>query len=391
MNAKERVLKTINHEEPDRVPTFEISIDNLTIYNHFGLKYGYQGSGALLKALYYLLLGNKKLLTKLATKLSKVVDTVKPGLDLYKKIGIDLSCIWLGYLPIFFQKEGIIDDTGRILHFKKNPSDNMDVLYYIGGSFKSFEDYEAFPPLDPDSSIRKEFFDVAKEMERQSNGEIYIMPAIFGLMESTWQAFGMENFSRLLTHPKQIKKVFDDRGKFGVEMVKRIIDWGETGPVLIGDDYGYKNGLLMSPRNYQKYVLPWIKRICNTAHKGGLKVVLHSCGDIYKLFENIIECGVDAIHPLEPTTANPEYDIFKLNRKYGDKITFVGNVSPQDLADKEPEYISNHVKKLIKEIAPGGGFILSSGHSINPAVKLKNFLAMQEMVKKYGEYPININ
>lgn len=72
MNAKERVLKAINHEEPDRVPTFEISIDNLTIYDHFGLKYDYQGSGALLKGLYYLLLGNKKLLTKLANKLSKV-------------------------------------------------------------------------------------------------------------------------------------------------------------------------------------------------------------------------------------------------------------------------------------------------------------------------------
>ncbi|MCK4238830.1 MAG: hypothetical protein KAX33_06895, partial [Candidatus Lokiarchaeota archaeon] len=133
---------------------------------------------------------------------------------------------------------------------------------------------------------------------------------------------------------------------------------------------------------------PWLEQICKTAHKGGLKLILHSCGDVYQIFEDIIKCGVDAIHPLEPTTANPEYDIFKLNKKYGDKISFIGNVSPMDLANKDSEYIRNYVRKLVDEIAPGGGFILSSGHSINPAIKLENFLAMQETVRKYGKYPI---
>ena len=66
-------------------------------------------------------------------------------------------------------------------------------------------------------------------------------------------------------------------------------------------------------------------------------------------------------------------------------------MSPQDLAEKTPEFIKNYTKKLINEIAPGGGFILSSGHSINPAVKLENFLAMHETLKKYGTYPIKIS
>jgi len=130
--------------------------------------------------------------------------------------------------------------------------------------------------------------------------------------------------------------------------------------------------------------------MCDTAHKGGLKFFLHSCGDIFNIFEDIINCGVDAIHPIEPTTANPEFNIFKLHEKYGDQITFVGNVSPQDLADKDPKFIKEYVLKLIKELAPGGGFILSSGHSINPAIKLENFLMMHKTLKKYGIYPISI-
>jgi uroporphyrinogen decarboxylase len=144
----------------------------------------------------------------------------------------------------------------------------------------------------------------------------------------------------------------------------------------------------MSPQNYRDYVIPWLRRICNVAHKGGLKVILHSCGDGYKILDDLINAGVDAMHPIEPTTANPEYDIFKLKEKYSDKLCFIGNVSPQDLSDKDPMLIRSYTKKLIKKIAPGGGFILSSGHSINPAVKLENFLAMREILEKYGGYPI---
>ncbi len=388
MNAQERMLTAINHEEPDRVPTFEISIDNLEICSHFNVKYGFQGTGKLLKRMYYLLLGNKNLLTKISNKFSKPGLAVKPAMELYKKIGLDLGSVWLGYYPLYYDKNGFIDETGRLLHIKKNPSDNMDILYYIGGTLKDFEDYESFPPLDPDNPVRENVYKMSKEMEKKYDKKVYFIPGIFGMMEPTWQGFGLENFSRLLARQKQMKKIFDDRGKFAVEMVKRIIDWGETGSILVGDDYGYKAGLLMSPRNYRKYVLPWLEQICKTAHKGGLKLILHSCGDVYQIFEDIIKCGVDAIHPLEPTTANPEYNIFKLNQKYGDKISFIGNVSPMDLANKDPEYIRNYVRKLIEEIAPGGGFILSSGHSINPAIKLENFLAMQETVQKCGKYPI---
>ena len=169
-----------------------------------------------------------------------------------------------------------------------------------------------------------------------------------------------------------------------------FIDWGETEAILIMDDYGYKSGLLMSPKNYRTYVMPWLKESCKIAHKGGLKVILHSCGDISELLDDIVKVGVDAIHPIEPTTANPKYNIFELYEKFSNKITFIGNVSPQDLADKEPEFIEDYTKNLLKKLAPGGGFILSSGHSINPSVKLENYLAMHNTLKKYGTYPIKL-
>lgn len=390
MNSKERVLKAVNHEEPDIVPSFEVSIDNLRVYNHYGLKYGYQGSGDLLKKTYDLLKGDTKILKKFVEKSSKVSDTLTPAIDLYRNAGIDLCPIYVTNLPVHYERDGIIDDYGRRMHFKKNPSDGMDLLYYMGGTFNSIEDFEEFPPMDPDDPKRETIFRNAKKIEEKHKGKIYTIPSLGGIMEGAWQCFGLDKFSKFLTHPKILKEIFDDRGNFAVEIVKRMIEWGEDGMIFMGDDFGFKNGLLMSPKYYQKYHFPWLKRICETAHKAGLKVFLHSCGDILEVFENILACGVDLIHPIEPTTANSDYDIFKLHQKYGDQITFVGNVSPQDLADKPTEAIEDYVKKLIKTLAPGGGFILSSGHSINPAVKLENFLTMLETLKKYGKYPIQI-
>ena len=113
-------------------------------------------------------------------------------------------------------------------------------------------------------------------------------------------------------------------------------------------------------------------------------------GDLTEIFDDIINCGVDAINPIEPTTANPDYDIFKLNEKYGDKITFAGNLSPTMLATGEISEIEEYAKKLIRELAPGGGYIFSSGHSINPAVTVDRFEAMHNIRKKFENYPINV-
>jgi len=397
MNAKERVLKAFNHEEADRVPFWEASIDNLKVCKHFGTKYTFQGTSSGIKLLNRLFFGNAERLTRYLKKVARKPTLIRIGLKrimkLYVKVGIDFSISPLALFPVKYDKYGWVDDYARRFDFKKIPGEKIDFSYYSGGVLKDMADYEEFyaqNPLDPDDPYRETNYRVSKEVEKKTNGKLYFMPAIIGMMEATWEGFGLPNFVRLLAKRKQIKKIFDDKGKFAVELTKRIIEWGETGAILVFDDYGYKKGLFMSPRNYREYVFPWLTRICETAHKGGLKVLLHSCGDIYQILEDIIKAGVDALHPIEPTTANPEYDIFKLKKKFGDQICLIGNVSPQDLSDKDPDYIRQYTKRLLKEVAPGGGFILSSGHSINPAVTLENYLAMIDTLKKYGKYPIQI-
>ena len=359
MKAPERILKIINHEEPDRLSAFESAFTNNTIVEHYGIDPrsagGYRGSYGF-----------------------------------FRKVGIDLVLSIASLFPRKWLKrgQGFIDEYGRHMKFEAW-KDGSQIIAYHGGHFKSFEDYESWEQPDPNYPARLQQFFEGRKVQKELNDEVFSIPATGSLMECSWEGFGLETFSRVMRKSKQAEKIFDDRGKFTLEVVK-IMAENDAKMVLLWDDYGFKNGLFMRPELYRKYIFPWIKRICEAAHKQDCKILLHSDGDLMEIFEDIIECGVDAINPVESTTANPEYDIFKLNEKYGDKITFVGNLSPIMLAIGEISEIEDYAKRLIRELAPGGGYIFGSGHSINPAVTIDRFEAMQNIRRKYGTYPISV-
>ncbi len=389
LTAPERVLKTVNHEEPDRVPAWESAFTNNTIMEHYGMKPGKGDYGiSLLKNV-----PNKNELLQKFLKQKNLLKTgYKFSYEFYRKVGLDIGVSISSLFPreILEDASGFIDEYGRIMKFEYYEKDGTTIMGYYGGHFKSFEDYESWEPLDPTWEARLNGFLAGREVQEEMNNEIFSVPSTGALMECTWEGFGLETFSRIIGRHKQAKKVFDDRGKFTLELVK-ILAENDAQMVILWDDYGFKNGLFMSPINYRKYVFPWIKQICDAAHKQDCKILLHSDGDLMEIFEDIIKSGVDVLNPIESTTANPDYDIFKLNEKYGDKITFCGNLSPIMLAIGEISEIEDYAKRLIRELAPGGGYIFSSGHSINPAVTADRFEAMQNIKRKYGVYPINLS
>ena len=388
MDAESRVLKTINHEEPDRVPAFESAFTNNTIMEHYHKGSSGGGIYSLLKLLRFI-----PFRTKLMNWGLKKKNLVKKGLiplyKFHKAVKLDIAISIVSLFPRKIIKGGFVDEYGRRMKIEKYKNDGTVILGYHGGEFKDFSDYESWEQLDPNDEIRITNFLAGKEVQEQMDNEVFSVPAVGALMECTWEGFGLENFSRLLANHKQVKKVFDDRGKFTLEMVE-ILAENEAKMVILWDDYGFKNGLFMSPLNYRKYVLPWISRICDAAHKHDCKILLHSDGDLTSIFEDIVNCGVDALNPIEPTTANPDYNIFELNKMYGDKLTFVGNISPIMLSTGEISEIKEYSKKLIRELGPNGGYIFSSGHSINPAVTLDRFQAALEIREKYGYYPLNV-
>jgi uroporphyrinogen decarboxylase len=385
LDAPTRVLKTLNHEEPDRVPAFESAFTNNTIMEHYGVTPGGISGIGILKYLPF----KDRIARWAISNQNFLANGYRNTYEFLRRVKIDIGISLVTHTQHKLIKGGIIDEFGRKMMWETYEKDGTVIIGYHGGIFKTFEDYESFERPDPQDPKRLAAYRAGKEVQEEMKNEILSVPAIGGMMEPSWEAFGLENFSRILARPKQARKVFDDHGKLAVELTKILGDEGAE-IILIWDDYGFKNGPFMSPKNFQTYVFPWLKQICDEAHKRGSKILLHSDGDLMLLIDDIVNCGVDALNPIESTTANPEYDIFKLNEKYGDRLTFVGNISPVMLATGSVEEIHEYSKRLIRELGPDGGFIFSSGHSINPAVTLDRWEAVMEIRNKYGNYPINV-
>ena len=402
--SKERILKTIEHEEPDRVPIYISSIDSEDVLKHFSRKNSTLGSvGDYLELMHYFL-GWRKIVKWLSHR--KII--IKAGLErilkIYKKLKIDLFTAPVALFITGAGKFGIklkddpsnyknyVDEYGRI--FKHIESDGLKLMYYVGGYFASDDlteamaKYEQFAEkLDPYHPVRMRTYKSALEIAKD---DIYVIPSIMGVLEPAWESFGFNTFVKLIFKEKKfMKRVFNNLGKFSVDIINDIS--AKTGCELfwMWDDQAHKTGTFLTPNQFKEFVLPELKNICEACHRNGAKIIMHTDGNIKKIMPDLINIAkIDGLNPFEPASS---IDIIEEKKNWGDKITLVGNVDPIEyLAHGSPKMVENRVKELIKYCAPGGGYILSSGHSINPSVSYENFITLINTVKKFGTYPIKL-
>ena len=126
------------------------------------------------------------------------------------------------------------------------------------------------------------------------------------------------------------------------------------------------------------FIKPRLKRLYSPVKKSRKAVFHHSCGQVQGLFPDLIEIGLDVFNPFQPDVM----DIYDVKEKFGDKLTFYGGVSVQNLLPfGSPEEIKTHVHKLNKHIGNKGGFIIAPSHDIPEDVPMENFLAFVDAVK----------
>ena len=102
--------------------------------------------------------------------------------------------------------------------------------------------------------------------------------------------------------------------------------------------------------------------------------------------QDLIDIGVDVLQPIDPTCM----DIVKVKETYGNQLCLVGNVSNELLRSGSPAEVTQRVKHLISQLAPGGGYCVGSGNSVPEWSQFENFMAMREATFRYGRYPIEL-
>lgn len=397
MDPFERVWTTLNHEEPDRVPIYEGSIEPTDLTQgkpalHFQpgvLHYSTDLMSILTKPFAK---PGLKITLKLMNHPEIIVPLIKPGLmaasKVHRKFGIDLMG-FVGGLPkitnprLFYdfqvKNKTIYTPHGDIA---TKISDNFGAVSRFG-FLRTSEDYEKYMEFDTDHPIN--YFMVQPGL-KAAKGKIAFQFAIYGaaFFETMCEMFGFTTLFKLFKKdPIFIKKVVKDLSDYAIGQVQHCSERGAR-IFYLSDDLGENRGLLINPRLYKSFYLDGIAKFCKTVHTYGGKVIMHSCGNAWELIDTLVEAGIDALHPWQP---NANMDIFEGKKRWGKRITLVGNVSIELLSQEgKQKEVVEYVKKLIQELAPGGGYILSSSHSIIPTCKWQNVIAMWWAAKKYGVY-----
>ena len=203
-----------------------------------------------------------------------------------------------------------------------------------------------------------------------------VITGVGGIFTRVWMLLGFTEFClNLNENPVFVKKMFDSIGDIQCRVLERAVKLNKIGAFWYGDDLAYTEGLMVSPDVYRKYLLPWLEKLFGIAHKAELPIIMHTDGDVRLLIDDLIKIGLNALHPIEPKAM----DINELKKRYNGRLCLFGNIDMAGcLGRGTPDEVKQHVRKRIKDLAPGGGYAVGSSNSVAYYVPVKNYRAMLE-------------
>ena len=364
MNSKERILTTINHEEPDRVPLDAWLAPGLTdnLKQLFGLTAA-DGDWALPKRLGHDLL---------KSSMAGVCDGFSSTDHEERRIGDNL-----------YQ-----DKFGIQWRLKKH--DYVSYCEFARHPLADPADYDAYRWPDPSTSEQQ----VLQECERlvARDGRDY---AIMGsipctIFECAWYLRGLENlFMDLALRRDFAEELFERAAQYALVVSRRMAEVG-VDIVWWGDDVSHELGPMMKPSDFRTLIKPRYAALVQEVHRVNkdVKTAFHSDGKIEWMLDDLADIGFDIINPLQPD-AN---DVAAVKKRYGKRFTFWGNVDTRGvMSHGTAADVVAEVKHVLRTLAPGGGHIFCSNHTIqDTAGVLDRTLAYYWAFQQFNRYPLSV-
>jgi uroporphyrinogen decarboxylase len=379
LTSRERVLRTINHQEPDRVP-FNLNL-TVDIYhrlrNHLGLAVE-------------------------AEKSMGVWTDVSPSMDLVEAMQVDFCYIGLktpSNKKITAREDGLLYDEwgiGRQKVVRQDGSFYYEMVKHplAGATLKDIEEYPWPDPVDPEriEGLRDRVLKLQKDTDKA------IMAKFSNsIWEQSWWLYGLQDwFEKLVTEPEipcaimeRVCQVAMGTMAAGLEAAGDLVDIVR----LSGEDLGTQKAPMISPRMFAKYVQPYFARLWSLAKaklrekNSPAKLALHSCGNVRPFIPTWIEMGLDILDPIQPKAQGMEPA--GLKQDFGDRLVFHGGIDIQEvLPFGSPEDVMQEVRRYMQALGPGGGYIVAPAHNVQSDVPPENLVAMRDAIGEYGYYPI---
>jgi uroporphyrinogen decarboxylase len=235
-----------------------------------------------------------------------------------------------------------------------------------------------FPdPLDP-----RFFEDIPAKIARYGD-RFRVFRIGFSLYERAWTMRGLETLMMdFYDHPDFVRRLLRRIADYNLAQVEEAMKY-EIDAVYFGDDWGSQRGLQMSPKIWRSFLYPEIERTYARVRDAGKYVMIHSCGDVDELFDDLIAAGLNCFNPFQPEVM----DVHALLDSYRGRLAFHGGLSTQrTLPYGSVDVVRDESRRLI-EHGLAGGFIFSPAHSVEGDVPIENMLAFLDVLQSQPGAP----
>lgn len=347
MTSRQRVLTAFAHEEPDRVPRW---------------------CGA-----------SPEFLAKARSQLN-----LPDSESVFVRFGDDFRRVFARYSGPEFPLSP--DATSRTIFGVERAGQGYGQPLSHPLAHAAIERIHDYPWPDPDWQDVSRIRDEALAWNRQ-----------YAILGGDWSPFwhdaidllGMETlYLKMYDEPQLVDAVLAHVVDYYAAVSQRIFDAAADALDIffIGNDFGSQNGPLLSPAQFDRFMLPHLKRLIDLGHAYRLKVQLHCCGGFEPLIPAMIAAGLDGLHAIQPCCRG--MDLAALKARYGETILFNGAIdSHHVLIAGTPESVRRRTREVLQIMAPGGGYIAGASHDyILEETPVENVVAMFDTVAEFGVY-----
>jgi len=238
----------------------------------------------------------------------------------------------------------------------------------------SLEDIKNYEWMDPD---REDFIEFVK-LEKLMPEGMQILATCGKIFTASWMLLGFNNFCLYLYENETlVKKLFEKVGSIQYRVFEKMLGFKGTGAIAAVDDIAYTEGLMISAKFLRDNLFPWYEKMGKTCRKRNIPFIYHSDGDISEIIDDLINCGFNAIHPIEPKAMK----IKNLKEKYSKKLCFLGNIEMDTLIRGTVTEVKGLVEKNLELFASDGFYGCGSSNSLTEAMPVENVMAMCQTVR----------
>ena len=373
MTSRERVECVLTHKMPDRVPV-DIGSTACGIVNEtfFKLKeyYGITSKDICFRpdesAAYY----NDDLLEKLGGDFRHVFLLPPDGYDFrFDENGF-------GTNEWGIRKKRV---DGICIQHCSTPLENAEI-----------EDIDKYPWPDPYAPGRaRGMRERAKYLYEHTDYAIAARAVSHGIFELSWEMRGMTNFLVDMIEDKEFaNRLMDKILEIQIGFYDVLLsECGEYVQIVeTADDYGTQRAQFMSNALFREMILPRRKKL-NEFIKGKApkaKIFHHTCGSVYGLMNELIECGIDILNPVQPLAEGMDTD--RIEREFGDKLLFHGSIDEQSALIGPIEGLREEMKRRISTLGRRGGYIMAPTSNFQNDMPLENIINFSTLAHELGTY-----